>query len=161
MIPSSSRTELEGIDGLQALLGQEIGVSAWRTISQEEVDAFASLTGDDQWIHVDVARAQAGPFGGTIVHGYLILSFAPALAAEVYEVTGFPHALNYGLGKVRFPSVLPVGDPVRLRVTLTALERVPGGVRTEFLQVFERDGAPKPVAVVTKLTQFMDPVESG
>jgi acyl dehydratase len=148
-----------GAEGLHAALGAELGVSAPHTITQPQVDDFARLTGDDQWIHIDVARARNGPFHATIVHGYFLLSLAPRLAAQVYEVKGFGHALNYGLDKLRFPSVLPVGEAIRLRVSLDTLEDVRGGLRATFRQVFERDGADKPVAVFLKLTQYMDPHE--
>jgi acyl dehydratase len=150
-----SPSVIRGIAGLRERVGQELGASPWRAVTQREVDEFARLTGDLQWIHVDVPRAEASPFGGTIVHGYFVLSLAPVLAAQVYEVRGFPHALNYGLGKVRFPAPLAVGAAVRLRVALRSLIDVSGGVRAEFEQVFEREGGDKPVAVVTKLTQFM------
>src|SRR4051794_37000373 len=150
---------VRGPEGLRAALGAELGVSAWHTVTQPQVDDFARLTGDDQWIHVDVARAQNGPFGSTIVHGYFLLSLSPRLAAQVYEVEGFGHALNYGFEKLRFPSVLPVGEAVRLRVSLDALEDVRGGLRATFRQVLERDGADKPVAEFSKLTQYMNPHE--
>jgi acyl dehydratase len=155
MMNMPTRAIIDGIEALRHRVGEDLGVSPWRAITQPEVDEFARLTGDLQWIHVDVARAEASPFGGTIVHGYFLLSLAPALAAEVYEVHGFAHALNYGLAKVRFPASLPVGARARLRVKLASLEDVAGGVRAEFLQVFEREGYDKPVAVVSKLTQFM------
>lgn len=158
MNPTQPIATVDGPDGLRARLGDELGVSGWREITQPEVDEFARLTGDDQWIHVDPERARKGPFGGTIVHGYFLLSLAPVLAAEVYTVRGFGFALNYGLDKVRFPAPSPVGSRVRLRVSLATLTDVAGGLRAGFEQVVEREGADKPVAVITKLTQFMHPV---
>jgi acyl dehydratase len=136
-------------------MGREIGVSPWRIVTQDEVDAFAGLTGDDQWIHVDVARARQSPFGGTIVHGFLVLALGPVLAAQVYEVTGFGHGLNYGLERMRFPATLPVGAAIRLRVSLAELTDVPGGVRATFLWQFEREHHDRPVCVASKLTQYM------
>lgn len=147
---------IDGRPGLRERLGEELGVSGWRAISQAQVDLFAELSGDRQWIHVDPERAALGPFGGTIVHGYLLLSLAPAFAGEIYEVQGFSAGLNYGLDRVRFPAPLPVGSAVRMRVTLNALKVVQGGVRAQFAYVFERERVDRPVCVATKLTQYLD-----
>jgi acyl dehydratase len=149
-------TVIDGRAGLRDRLGEELGVSGWRSVDQPEVDRFAELTGDRQWIHVDVARAAAGPFGATIVHGYLLLSLAPALAEEIYAVCGFGIGLNYGLDRMRFPAPLPVGASVRLRVALTALDDVNGGLRAAFEYTFERESGDRPVCVATKLTQYLD-----
>jgi acyl dehydratase len=142
---------ITGIEGLEAHLGQELGVSDWRTVSQELVDDFARVTGDDQWIHLDVERARQTPFGGTIAHGYLTLSLGPVLSNEIVRIDGFSHGLNYGLGKVRFPAPLPVGSRVRMRARLAAVDPVPGGVQVTIEQVFEREGGEKPVCVAESL----------
>src|SRR3954465_1079469 len=99
---------------LPALVGQELGVSDWTTITQEQVDKFADATGDHQWIHVDPERAKQGPFGGPIAHGYLTLSLAPVLFGQVLRVDGISMGVNYGLNKVRFPAPVAVGSKVRM-----------------------------------------------
>jgi len=142
---------ITGLDELRAHLGQELGVSDWVDVTQELVDDFARVTGDDQWIHVDAERARETPFGGTIAHGYLTLSLGPMLTNRVVDVQGFSHGINYGLGRVRFPSPMPVGGRVRLRVALASIEDVPGGVQVTMEQTFEREGGDKPVCVAESL----------
>jgi acyl dehydratase len=142
---------ITGLAGLDEYLGRELGVSEWHVVSQELVDDFARVTGDDQWIHVDVDRARVTPFGGTIAHGYLTLSLGPMLSNEIVTMDGFSHGINYGLGRVRFPAPLPVGSRVRMRATLTHLAPVPGGVQATIEQTFEREGGDKPVCVAESL----------
>jgi acyl dehydratase len=145
---------IEGPEGLQAKVGEEVGVSGWRQITQDEVNAFAETTGDDQWIHVDVERAKKeSPFGGPIVHGYFTLSLHPVLMYEAIEVTGFAMAVNYGLNKVRFVSPLPVGDKVRMRVAVAAVEEIKGGVQTTWNLTWEREGGEKPVCVAESISR--------
>ncbi|HSP65177.1 MAG TPA: MaoC family dehydratase, partial [Candidatus Deferrimicrobium sp.] len=100
----------DSLDDLRAAAGMEIGVSDWRAVTQEQIDAFADATDDHQWIHVDPERAAAGPFGTTIAHGFLSLSLTPALLHEIYEVRGVTMAINYGANRVRFPAPLPSGS---------------------------------------------------
>ncbi|HUZ25988.1 MAG TPA: MaoC family dehydratase [Streptosporangiaceae bacterium] len=150
---------LRGPKALHDHAGQELGVSGWVRITQAEVDAFADLTHDHQWIHVDVERARASAFGTTIVHGYFTLSLAPRLQDEIYRVDGFGFGLNYGLNRVRFPAPLPVGDRVRLRVTLEAVQEVPGGLQCTITDTFERDGGGKPVCVAEMIFRMYEPEE--
>lgn len=139
---------LHGGAGVRAAVGTEVGVSDWVTIDQAAVDAFAEVTGDHQWIHVDVERARAGTFGGTIVHGFFTLSLVPRLQAAVFSMDGFEFGLNYGLDKVRFPAPFPVGGRVRLRVTCDDVQDVAGdGLQVRFTNVFECEGVAKPVCV--------------
>jgi acyl dehydratase len=142
---------LDGPEMLRAAVGTELGVSDWITVSQAEVDAFADLTGDHQWIHVDVERARASDFHGTIAHGFFTLSMAPRLQDQIYRIDGFAFGLNYGLNRVRFPAPFPVGDRLRLRVSLTALTEVGGGLQGEITNTFEREGGDKPVCVAEML----------
>lgn len=142
---------IRGIEGLRELVGQELGVSGWHEVRQEDVDDFARVTGDDQWIHVDSERAASSPFGGTIAHGYLTLSLGPLLTKEIFTVEDVEFGINYGLNRVRFPSPMPVGGRIRMRATLTALEDVSGGVQVTITQTFERDGGDKPVCVAESL----------
>lgn len=134
-------------DELSARVGTELGVSDDVLISQETVDAFADVTGDHQWIHTDPVRAASSPFGGTIAHGYLTLALAPALLDQVLPFGGFAMAVNYGLDKLRFPAPLPVGERVRMRVALDAVDPVPGGASLSLTLTFERPSGGKPVCV--------------
>src|SRR5215217_791295 len=106
---------VNGIDELKAKVGDELGISEWHEVTQDTIDAFAEVTGDDQWIHIDPDRAKDTPFGGTIAHGYYTLSLAPRFTEQILSLEGFAFAVNYGLNKVRFPAPLPVGGKVRMR----------------------------------------------
>src|SRR5205823_12295140 len=106
-------------------------------VTQEQVNLFADATGDHQWIHVDIDRAKAGPFGGPIAHGYLTLALAPTLLHEILSVTGIAMSINYGLNKLRFPSPVPVGAKVRAGATLAGLEDVARGVQCTLAVTFE------------------------
>jgi acyl dehydratase len=138
---------LHGRAALLAAVGAEVGVSDWVRITQAEVDAFADVTGDHQWIHVEVERARAGQFGGTIVHGFFTLSLVPRLQAAVFTLDGFEFGLNYGLNKVRFPAPFPVGGRVRLHVACDEVQDVARGIQVLFTNTFECEGAAKPVCV--------------
>src|ERR1044072_5803630 len=106
--------EVQGVEGMQALLGQEIGPSEWRTITQEDINTFADISGDDQWIHVDVERAKSeSPFGTTIAHGNLTLSLVDGFRKALISSTGFALGVNYGWNKIRFPAPVPVGSNQR------------------------------------------------
>ena len=142
---------LDGVEELRSRVGEELGVSAWHEVTQHEIDAFAQVTGDDYWIHVDPDRARSTPFGSTIAHGLLTLSLGPRFSYEIYEVTGVAFGVNYGYGRVRFPAPLPVGSRVRMRATLTAVDEVSGGVQVTVTQTFEREGSEKPVCVAEAL----------
>ncbi|MFZ1491334.1 MAG: MaoC family dehydratase [Ilumatobacteraceae bacterium] len=138
---------IDGPDELKALVGEHLGYSDWLEITQDRVNLFADATGDHQWIHVDVERAKAGPFGGPIAHGYLTLSLGPVLYPQVVQVRGFSMGVNYGANKVRFPSPVPVGSKVRLGVKLAGVEDIAGGVQLTMEFTFEVEGAPKPSCV--------------
>jgi acyl dehydratase len=141
------------IEELRAKAGEEIGVSDWHDVSQDAIDAFAAVTGDDQWIHVDPERARSTPFGGTIAHGYYTLSLHPVLAKGLVSYEGFAFGVNYGLNKVRFPAPLPVGNRVRMRMTLLAVDDVLGGAQITMKLTFEGEGALKPVCVAESVTR--------
>jgi len=140
-------TKIDGISGLDQHVGQHLGYSEWHEVTQEQVNLFADATGDHQWIHVDVERAKAGPFGGPIAHGYLTLSLAPTLLDEIVQVTGISMGINYGLNKLRFPSPVPVGSKVRAGATLASVEEVSGGVQVTLSVTFEVEGGTKPACV--------------
>jgi acyl dehydratase len=111
-----------GLDGLKALAGSDLGHTRWLEITQERVDAFADATDDHQWIHVDRERAAAGPFGRTIAHGFLTLSLIIPLFGELLEVKGVSMEINYGLNRVRFPAPVPAGARIRMAAQLGATE---------------------------------------
>ena len=144
---------ISDLDELRARTGEELGVSDWYEVTQPEIDAFAAVTGDDQWIHVDPERARQTPFGGTIAHGYYTLALHPRLAKQLISYDGFAFAVNYGLNKVRFISPLPVGNRVRLRLALVGVEDVVGGAQVTMKLTFEGEGALKPVCVAEQLTR--------
>jgi acyl dehydratase len=147
-------TTIDGIEGLRKRVGEHLGYSEWHEVTQEQVNLFADATGDHQWIHVDVERAKAGPFGGPIAHGYLTLSLAPALLDEIIRVSGVAMAINYGLNKLRFPSPVPVGSKVRAGITLDSVEDVSGGVQVVLNTTFEIEGGSKPACVAEVLFRY-------
>ena len=138
---------LDDLDALAGLTGEELGTSDWLEIDQDRVDRFADATGDHQWIHVDVERAAAGPFGGTIAHGYLTLSLIPMLGAQVFGLDTPGAKLNYGVNKVRFPSPLPVGSRIRAHVKVVDVADVPAGKQVTFGWAIEIEGGTKPACV--------------
>jgi acyl dehydratase len=147
-------TIIDGIDGLRASVGQHLGYSDWVEITQDQVNRFADATGDHQWIHVDVERAKAGPFGGPIAHGYLTLALGPGLLPTIIEVRGISMGVNYGANKIRFPAPVPVGSKLRLGAKLLAVEDVAGGVQGTMELTFEVDGAAKPSCVAEVLYRY-------
>jgi acyl dehydratase len=142
---------IKGIEDAKAHVGQELGVSDWHEVTQEAVNAFAEVTGDDQWIHVDPERAKQTPFGGTIAHGYYTLSLAPKFSYRMVSYEGVVFGVNYGLNRVRFPAPMPVGDRVRMRMKLVGVEEIPGGAQLTTELTFEREGGDKPVCVAESL----------
>jgi acyl dehydratase len=142
---------LNGIDEIKSYVGKEIGVSDWHEVTQDDINTFADVTGDHQWIHVDVERAKETPFGGTIAHGYYVLSLAPMFSYELFEVAGFAFGLNYGVNRVRFISPMPVGGKIRMRAKIGSVEDVPGGAQIMTELTFEREGGEKPVCVAETL----------
>ncbi|MDB5742746.1 MAG: MaoC family dehydratase [Polaromonas sp.] len=137
---------------LHACLGQEVAVSDWITITQQQVNLFAEATGDRQWIHVDPDRAKAGPFGATIAHGFLTLSLLPQFFDSSFEITGSRMGVNYGLNKVRFMAPVPVGSRLRGRMKLLGAEAIAGdGMQTIWEVTVEREGSAKPVCVAESL----------
>ncbi len=144
--------EVKGLDELKAAVGQE-AVSDWHDVTQEDINRFAEVTGDDNWIHLDVERAKQTPFGGTIAHGYYTLSLGPMFTYRLFKADGFAFGVNYGVNKVRFPAPMPVGERVRMRLRLASVDDVPGGAQIVTELTFERDGAEKPVCVAESLSR--------
>ncbi len=145
---------INGTAGLQELIGQHLGYSDYMTVTQEQVNTFADATGDHQWIHIDVARATAGPFGGPIAHGYLTLSLGPVFLPQIFMVSGFSMGVNYGCNKVRFPSPVPVGSSVRAGVKLLNVEEIANGVQITLETTFEVRDAAKPSCVAEVIFRY-------
>ncbi|MGD9960320.1 MaoC family dehydratase [Nocardioides sp.] len=135
------------LDEISAAVGEDLGTSDWLLVDQARVDAFAEATGDHQWIHVDVERSAAGPFGGTIAHGYLTLSLVPYLGSQVFELQTPGAKLNYGVNKVRFPTPLRVGSRIRAHVSVAGVTDLPMGKQMTLKYLIEIEGADKPACV--------------
>ena len=148
-------TVMRGLDELRAAVGQHLGYCEWVTITQQQVQNFADATGDQQWIHVDVERATAGPFGGPIAPSYLTLSLSNLFLPQIVEVRGISMGVNYGVDKVRFPSPVPVGSRVRGGAELVSATDIAGGVQTTIRITIEREGAEKPACVIDSLSRWM------
>ena len=142
---------LDSVESATAAIGEHLGYSDWLTITQERVNEFADATGDHQWIHVDVERAKAGPFGSTIAHGYLTLSLVPMLGGSIYSFENVAMGVNYGVNKVRFPAPVPVGSKIRAGATLMSVTPGAMGVQLGVTMVIECDATPKPVCVAETL----------
>jgi acyl dehydratase len=145
---------ITGLDGLQARVGQSVGVSDWKTVEQSDINTFAKLTGDEQWIHVDPERAAAGPFGATVQHGFLTLGMSTGLLWSVCVVEGFGVILNYGLNKVRFPAPLPVGSRIRMHVEVAEVKALEGGAEVVWRLTYEIEGKPKPCCVADLVFRY-------
>ena len=142
------------LSDLAACTGQEVAVSDWLTITQQQVNLFADATGDHQWIHVDPERAAAGLFGGTIAHGFLTLSLLPKFFESSFEIIESRMGVNYGLNKVRFMAPVPVGSRLRARMKLLSAEPIEGnGLQMAWEVTVEREGAAKPVCVAESLSR--------
>jgi acyl dehydratase len=145
---------VNGIEELKGLVGQDLGTSEWFEVDQHRIETFADATDDHQWIHVDLEKAKAGPFGGPIAHGYLTLALVTPLLAQVLQVDGVSMGVNYGLNKVRFPAPVLAGAKVRLTATLAELEEIAGGVQGVVDVVIETEGGTKPVCVAQQVLRF-------
>ena len=146
----------EGVAGFEAHVGEHLGFSDWREVTQKEVDLFAEATGDHQWIHVDVEKAAAGPYGRTIAHGYLTLSLVPVLVQRIYRVTGLSMQVNYGVDKLRFPAPVPVGSRIRAGAQLIEVERNDKGGRATVRVTVEIEGSDRPACVVDTIAVMVD-----
>jgi acyl dehydratase len=138
---------------LATLEGQEIGRSGWIVVEQSSIDQFAQATGDQQWIHVDPARAAAGPFGTTVAHGFLTLSLLSQLFTAAVAFEDVRLSINYGLNRVRFPSPVPVGSRLRALCVLDTFEPIAGGAQLTVTITIEREGDAKPACVAEWVTR--------
>ena len=142
------------VEELESAVGQR-ETSGWITIDQDRISRFADATGDHQWIHLDPERAAAGPFGGTIAHGFLVLSLLPALTAGRLSVEGAVMGINYGLDHVRFPHPVPVNSRVRAVSELVKVETTRQGIRVVTGITIELEGADKPAVVAEWITLYV------
>jgi acyl dehydratase len=150
-------TEIKGAEGLKAAVGETIGPSDWREVTQEDIDAFARLSGDDQWIHVDVERAKKeSPFGTTVAHGNLTLALTDGVRLSLLETSGFALGVNYGWNKVRFPAPVPAGARIRGTAEVLEVEEVAGGW-LQFVTRFtlEVEGSDKPCCVADSVARVL------
>jgi len=140
---------------LKSLTGQELGLSDWHLVTQEEINLFADATHDHQWIHVDPERAKKeSPFGAPIAHGYYTLALAPYLIPQVITVTGVRLGVNYGLNTLRFTSPVRIGKRLRVRVVLNGVEDITGGAQVAMGLTFEVEGELKPACVAEVLYRY-------
>lgn len=150
-------TVVERAADLAAYIGKSLGASDWIALDQRKIDAFAEITGDDHWIHIDTERAQNElPDGKTLVHGFLTLAMIPFLQRSVFRVEKRGKGLNYGCNRVRFTSPLPVGARIRLLQSVKACERVEGGARMTFECTIEVEGRERPALVAETIVQIFD-----
>jgi acyl dehydratase len=148
---------VNGIEEVRALVGQTIGPSDWRVVTQEEIDTFAELSRDDQWIHVDVERAKTeSPFGTTIAHGNLTLAMIDGFRSELFESTGFTLGVNYGWNKIRFPAPVPAGSRIRGSVETLSVDEVGGGWhQIVYKWTVEVEGSDKPACVAESVVRLL------
>jgi acyl dehydratase len=144
---------LTGLDEVKSYVGKELGVSEWHLVTQEKIDQFAEVTGDDQWIHIDPERAKQSPFGGTIAHGYYTLSLAPRFSYDMVKFEGFAFGVNYGLNRVRFPAPVPAASRLRGHFKLLSFENIAGGAQLIVEVTTEREGQSKPVCVAESVAR--------
>ena len=147
-------THVTSFEELKAKVGEHLGYSDYRTVTQEQVNLFAEATGDHQWIHVDPERAAKGPFGGPIAHGYLTLALIPVLLDGLLKVEGVAMGVNYGTNKVRFTSPVPVGSQIRAGATLASVDEVTGGVQVALDVVVEVKDVAKPSCVAQVVFRY-------
>jgi acyl dehydratase len=145
----------EGISAFEAHVGEHLGYSDWRRVTQQEINLFADATGDHQWIHVDPEKAATGPYGRTIAHGYLTLSLVPILVQQIYKVTGLSMQVNYGSDKLRFPAPVPVDSQIRAGAELVKVERNAKGGRATVRVTVEVEGSDRPACVVDTIAAMV------
>ena len=138
--------------------GTQLGPTEWLEIAQDRVDGFAEVTEDRQWIHVDVERAKAGPFGGTIAHGYLTMSLVNHFLPQLIEVRGFSHAVNVGSDRLRFLNPVKVGSRIRGRGEIVSVEEIKGAYQSVVRVTVEIEGADKPACVVDTISRYFPEV---
>jgi acyl dehydratase len=151
---------LTGVEEVETAVGADLGWTEWFEIDQGRVDSFAHATRDDEWIHVDVARASADPLlGGTIVHGFLTLGMLGFFIAQLIEIQGFAMGVNYGVDRVRFPARVATGESVRCHASISECEQITNGIRLRLQCTVEVSGSTKPCCVATVIAHYYDGIE--
>ena len=150
---TDTRKHFPRLAEMAALVGEHLATSPWITVDQQRINLFADATGDHQWIHVDVERAKAGPYGAPIAHGFLTLSLLPELNASAMVIDDVKMSINYGLNKVRFTGPVPAGSRVRAQIKLKAYDVIEGGAQMTTEVTIEREGAAKPVCVAEAVSR--------
>jgi acyl dehydratase len=151
-----AKTIIDGVAGLKALVGKELGRTGWREMSFEAIGKFADATGDHQWIHVDRERiARESPFGKPVAHGYFTLSLIGGLFSELVESRNFAMAINYGLNKVRFPTPLKAGQRYRLSATLGEVKESGNAVDALVKAAIEVEGEERPACAAELIVRFL------
>ncbi len=150
----TASTVLDGAGDLRAAVGRHLGYSEWIVVTQQQIDLFAEATGDHQWIHVDVERATAGPFGEPIAPGFLTLSLSNLFLPQIVEVRGASLGVNYGVDRVRFPAPVPVGSRLRGGAELVEVTEIGGWLQSLMRITIERQGAAEPVCVIDSLSRW-------
>ncbi|MGH9281219.1 MAG: MaoC family dehydratase [Acidimicrobiales bacterium] len=149
-------TRVVSYSQLPSLAGEHLGESDWLPVTQDHIDTFAQLTGDEQWVHVDPERAASSSFGTTIGHGFFTLSLATRVIYELIEVTGAGLILNYGLNRVRFPAPVPSGSRIRAALEIPSVEEVAGGLQVTYRLTYEVEGGSKPPCVADVLFRYYE-----
>ena len=149
--------QINGIEAAKAMIGETIGPGEWREVTQADIDDFARLCGDDQWIHVDVERARAeSPFGTTVAHGNLTLSMIDGMRLKLIESTGFKMGVNYGWNKVRFPAPVPAGARIRAAAEIVTIDEVGDGWYQQVTRfTVEVEGSEKPCCVAESVGRIL------
>jgi acyl dehydratase len=142
-------------DAVKQAVGSHLGFTDWMVVDQDRIDRFADATGDHQWIHVDVEKAKAGPFGAPIAHGYLTLSLTNLFLPDLISVEHLSMGINYGVNKVRFPTPVKVGSRIRAGAEIAECEDIPGGVQVIIKITVELEGSDKPACVVENVTRYL------
>ncbi|ADB52429.1 MaoC family dehydratase [Conexibacter woesei] len=148
-------TVVDDLGELRDYVGAALGTTAWHRLDQTSIDTFARVTDDEQWIHVDPARAADGPFGTTIAHGFLTLSLCAGFVGQVLEVRNVGMLVNYGLDRVRFPSPVPAGSDVRGHAELLSLDAAAGGLQAVIRMTIEVRDAAKPACVADTVVRLL------
>ena len=146
----------DGVAAFEEHVGEHLGYSDWRRVTQKEIDLFAEATGDHQWIHVDAEKAAQGPYGKTIAHGYLTLALVPILVQQIYRLTGLSMQVNYGSDKLRFPAPVPVDSRIRAGAELIKVERTDRGGRATVRVTVEVEGSDRPACVVDTIAAMVE-----
>ncbi len=147
-------TVFESPKDLAKAVGQQLGHSDWLEITQQRIDRFAEATGDHQWIHVDPKRAEQGPFGACIAHGYLTQSLVNLFLPQIVEVRGISMGVNYGADRLRFPAPVPVGSRIRGSAELLEVEEIKGTVQAKIRVTVEIEGSDRPACVIDTINRY-------